>query len=87
MESKPHCEECSGRGVQVDNLEKKYNTLCDGQKEIWRKMDTMTPRWAFAILILAFIGSVAYQFKTLSSIDTGVAVLNEKVKKIEEKVK
>lgn len=87
MDLKCHCEDHSGRGVQIEGLEKKQTVICDGQKDLWKKLDTMTPRWAFAILIVVFIGSMAYQFRTLSSIDKGVAVLNEKVKKIEEKVR
>ena len=91
MTEKVHCDDHSGVCVRVKNNEKKLSTNCDSIKNAHQRIDGCVSssqfRWVVGIIVSAFIFSVGYQFKTLSRIDTGVAVLNERIKNIELSIK
>lgn len=91
MDKSCHCEDHSGVDVRLDSHETKLSSNCNSTISAHQRIDgcveKTTFQWAFGILITVFILTVGYQFKTLSSIDKGVAVLTEKVNKIEQKVK
>ena len=89
MEKGCHCEDHSGVDVRLNSHDTKLTANCDSTINAHQRIDGCvtkgTFQWAVGILITVFILTVGYQFRTLSSIDKGVAVLTEKVNKIEEK--